>query len=42
MNKSQEVIEISKWMYPAFFLSGWLSPLIFILSWLWEVFRGWV
>ena len=41
MNRKQEIIEISRWMFPAFALSGWLSPVIYVLSWLWEVL-GWV
>ena len=35
------LIEISRWMYPAFFLSGWLSPLILIVNLILEVL-GWL
>lgn len=36
------IVEISRWMYPAFALSGWLAPLVFLLSVLWEVFQKWL
>ena len=41
-NKTQEIIECSRWLFPAVILSGWLSPVIFALSWLWEVLKQWL
>ena len=35
----QVAIEISRWMYPAFVLSGWLAPLAFIINIILEVLK---
>jgi hypothetical protein len=41
MKKPQEVVEISKWMFPAFALSGWLSPIILLLNIIGEALGLW-
>jgi hypothetical protein len=32
MNEYPNVIECSKWFFPAVILSGWLAPLIFVVN----------
>ena len=32
VHKTQEIIECSRWFFPAVILSGWLSPLVFLLA----------
>ena len=31
-NKTQEIIECSRWLFPAIVLSGWLAPAIFVVN----------
>ena len=37
-NKSQEIIECSRWLFPAIILSGWLSPWMPLVNLFLEVF----
>lgn len=38
-NKTQEIIECSRWLFPAVILSGILSPVILLINVLIELFK---
>ena len=36
-NKAQEIIEASRWFFPAVLLSGWLAPIMPLVNFILEV-----